>query len=117
MFSKVTLGSNKIKNIMKCKCIELISTFIGCNIWINSFKFNRIIYNLSGIMQLCEFILTIHSLVKNCLTIFSIKFCRNQYRIKFDIFLDTPFPFSRILPLIGQILVESNRLIEKGPSC
>ena len=36
--------------------------FIGCNIWINHLQSEW--NNLSGILQLCEFKLTIHSLVK-----------------------------------------------------
>ena len=47
------------------ECIELHSTFVGCNISMIRFKFNWIIYDLSEKMKLCEYIWTLRSWVKD----------------------------------------------------
>ena len=40
-----------------------VSMNIGCNIWMICFKFNRLFYDPSWILQLSEFVCTLHSSV------------------------------------------------------
>ena len=91
----IKITKKKLWNINYIR-IELHSTVVGCNVWMSSFTFNRIIYDPSGKMQLRDATLLGMSRFINILLTDATdksKISRDHYRILFDVNLIPPFIF------------------------
>ena len=78
--------------IYKISSKILVQTIVGCITWMSWYKFNLIIYDLSGIMQFREFVEVQRSLACVVFNQFLLlnatdrsKISCDQYRIKFDV--------------------------------
>ena len=87
---------NKNPNILwnMNKCVGKKSMIIGCNIWMICLELNWLFYDPSWILQLCEFVWMLRSLVGVVFNHFLLidatdrsKICSNHHRIFFNISL------------------------------